>query len=585
MTSSALHSNGQFPTLQFGRYPWWAKIYHGFRFLPSAFQIIQSRRLSPSYSFHLSNAEGSTIGISDGDIRYPGAHVDFRRLQPLIVHLEDKRFFSHSGVDLRSVARAIVANVRSLRVVQGGSTITQQLVRNTLLVSERSLLRKIFEVLLALKLERHYSKQEILDLYCEHVYLGKGIRGFPTAAKVIFRRKLAALAEPEVYGLLGLLRKPSDTYPEGECRPFLARQKRIAAVFKADHRSDEARLSKPNPINVANFRCARFTKIIRAELHKARQSSLDLRRVGLTIDRDVQSALGAALREISVLPDVANAAGIVVSTETADVLGEAAYEHGRDTHSSPSYFGSLQAGSTFKTFALLAALKQGVALDQPLLSAPFESLCYRTSENKAWRVRNYANVYRGEISLFDAFKYSDNTAFARLAELLDTGKLFDLYRVFGLIQDLRASPAIVLGAHTSGINLLSLVAAYRALANGGSYVRPRVVQYAEFKDGTATWLPRAPESCLVPEFQVLRDLQLALLGSGPLIQGIRHSGKTGTTRTGSLFAGYNDQVASAIWIGYGKPMQEGDPKAIGAVSVFERVMNRLLGHSGDLLSI
>lgn len=574
-------SSDDLHALHFNVHPWWARVYRGLIFLPRALRQIRLRQLHPNCSIHFVSSEGGAIGISDGDIRYPASEGELSRLQPLIVALEDKRFFTHHGIDLRAVVRAIFANIRARRIVQGGSTITQQLVRNTLLAPERSIPRKLFELVLALALERHYTKQEILNLYCNQVYLGRGIRGFPAAARVIFRKRLQDLSEAQLHGLIGLLRKPASTFPTGQCEQFLSRQMKIAVLLR--HKPLHP-LSKPNPIDISNHRNPRFTRIVRAELSRSGQTLTGIRRVGLTIDRNVQHALRESLREAAVTADVTHAAGIAVSLKTGDVLGESAFESGREAESSPSYFGILQPGSTFKTFALLSALQQGISLDDNLLSAPFESLCFVRDGSTPWRVRNYANAYRGELSLLEAFRHSDNTAFARLVEMLDTDALYRTYQAFGLGQLNVASASIVLGGHKHGVNLLSLVAAYRSIGVGGNYVRPRILQYAELADGSLAWFPRARVQPLVCDFRSLRDLQRALLEAGPRIGASQYAGKTGTTRSGSLFAGYSDEVAAAIWIGYGKPVKEGDPKATGALGVFHRLMHRLVGRS-DLLSI
>lgn len=580
------HWGQEFPTLRFGAYPWWARLYYGICFLPQAFRAIQERKLFPAYSFHLINAQECLIGISHGDLRYPATAGELTKLEPLIVQLEDRRFFKHLGIDLRGIARATAANLRFRGIVQGGSTITQQLVRNTLLVPERSVMRKLVEALLAVKLEKHFSKQEILELYCNHVYLGKGVRGFPAAAKIIFRKKLSSLNDHQICGLLGLLRAPEQTFPDHYGDRFGKRQQKVCKILKFPNPTPDKHTTRPNPINISSHRCPRFTHIVKSELIRLMGSiPNDTRRVGLTINSLIQSSLNDALGEISKLPEIASAAGVILSTVTADVLGEVAWDSGRDAQFSPTYFGSLQPGSTFKTFALLSALQQGISLTQPLMSAPFESLCYRGLENRPWRVRNYANMYRGPISLSEAFKHSDNTAFARLVEILDTDQMFSLYKAFGLFVGRQASPAIVLGGHKGGINLLALVSAYRAIARGGSYVHPRIIQYIEFTDGSFQSFRRPRESQLVWEYQPIRDLQLALLNAGPLVGGIKQAGKTGTTRTGSLLVTYNDQIASAIWIGYKGSIAEGDPKAISATTAFERFMNRLLGHRSDLLSI
>lgn len=587
MPNSTFTNSGQeFPTLRFSIYPWWARFYYGICFLPQAFRVIKERQLTSACLFHLLNAQERPIGISDGDIRYPATTDELARLHSLIIYLEDRRFFKHFGIDIRGIVRAAAANLRFLGIIQGGSTITQQLVRNTLLVPEHSILRKLCEVILAIKVEKHFSKREILDLYCNYVYLGKGIRGFPAAAKIIFRRNLSALNDIQICGLLGLLRTPTRTFPHNDSNSFLTRQLKISKVLKARITGHDQTSVKPNPINIANHRCSRFTHIVKSELVRLTgQMPRDIRRVGLTIDSSVQTSLSATLREISRLPEVKSTAGVILATATADVLAEAAWESGHDTQFSPAYFGSLQPGSTFKTFTLLSALQQGLSLNQPLISAPFESSCYRSAGNTPWRVRNYANVYRGVISLNDAFKYSDNTAFARLAEMLDTDQLFDLYKDFGLCAGAQATPAIVLGGQKSGVSLLSLVAAYRAIANGASYIRPRIVQYIEFRDGSFMSFQRSQEMYLVRQYQAIRNLHLALLNAGPLVCGKKQAGKTGTTRTGNLLVSYNDQIASAIWVGYRKPITEGDLKAVGATTAFERFMNRLLGYRSDLLSI
>lgn len=575
-----------FPTFRFGTYSWWAGFYHGICFLPQAFQAIQERNFTPTYSFHLVNAQTCLIGISDGDVRYPATKEELDRLKPLIVYLEDRRFFKHFGIDVIGIARAMTANLRFCGIVQGGSTITQQLVRNTLLAPERSIMRKILEMLLAIKMEKHFSKQEILDLYCNYVYLGKGIRGFSAAAKIILRSKLSAINDLQIYGLLGLLRTPERTFPDKDSVQFIKRQNQISKILKTKIFKTDLQGVKPNPINVGNFKCPRLTQIVRSELVSLTgYIPRDMRRVGLTINNIVQTSLSEALCEITRLPQVKSAAGIILSTTRADVLAEVAWKSGYATQFSPAYFGSLQPGSTFKTFALLSALQQGISLTQTLTSAPFESSCFRSGRNNPWRVRNYANMYKGEICLKDAFKLSDNTAFARLVEMLDTEKLFNSYKDFGLFAGEQASPAIVLGGHKGGVSLLSLVAAYRAIANGGTYIRPRIIQYVEFNDGSFLPFPTSRGIQLVREFQAIRDLQLALVEAGPIVRGAKQAGKTGTTRTGSLLATYDDQIATAIWVEYEKPIPEGDPKAVSATQGFDRFMNKLLGYQQDLLLI
>lgn len=183
------------------------------KFLPGAWRTIELKQLAPALSFHIASRNETQLGISGGDLIYNATSRELKDVKRLVLELEDHRFFHHAGIDLPSIIRACVRNLRAGQVVQGGSTITQQLVRNTLITPDRSLVRKAVEMLLAMKVERHYTKDEILYLYCNSVYLGPGLRGFSAASRVIYRKPLSTLSREELYGLIGLLRRPSATFP------------------------------------------------------------------------------------------------------------------------------------------------------------------------------------------------------------------------------------------------------------------------------------------------------------------------------------------------------------------------------------
>lgn len=167
-------------------------------FILSSWEIIRKKNILPRHTYHIFSKFEAPFAISAGDICYPISEGEVERLYPLIVRMEDRRFREHLGLDGRAFIRAIVRNAFTLSLKQGGSTITQQLVRNTLISGERSFLRKAVEAILAVKIERHYSKEEIFRLYCECVYLGRGCRGFQAASKTIYRRPLQKLSDPEL---------------------------------------------------------------------------------------------------------------------------------------------------------------------------------------------------------------------------------------------------------------------------------------------------------------------------------------------------------------------------------------------------
>ena len=201
------------PNLDLARYSAWQKPVAALRFFAAARVAIQERHLRPRHTFHLVDRREVPIGLSAGDVSYSASERDIQLMSGLIVEFEDQRFFCHPGIDVVGILRAVKSNLTAGRIVQGGSTITQQLVRNTLLTPDRSITRKLLEIVLAIIIERHYSKQEILLLYSQFVYLGPRVRGFQAASRLLFRRPLAELDVVSLCGLVGLLRQPTCTYP------------------------------------------------------------------------------------------------------------------------------------------------------------------------------------------------------------------------------------------------------------------------------------------------------------------------------------------------------------------------------------
>jgi penicillin-binding protein 1A len=584
-----------FPRLDLGSKGGWEKFVQVIRFLPLACSVIESKTLQPKFTFHMLDRRESFVGLSGNAICYPADDRELEAACRLVVHVEDRRFFSHHGVDPLAIIRSLIKNLSARRIVQGGSTITQQLIRNTFLTSDHSFTRKFLEIFLAWRMERYYSKKDILSLYAQLVYLGRGIRGFAAASKAIYRRPISALDHEQLCGLVGLLRRPSATHPLKSAASYLDRQafligltheqKRITTKERAQIRRS---LPLPNPINVAGFRKGRWTTTAETTVKSllGEYAVSNISRVGLTIDQSLQRTVDSVLKDISLEAEISRMAGVMMDNSTGDILVESAWEKGLESAYSPTFNGRIQPGSTFKTFGYLAALESGFTPDMLLESRPFESSFVKNGNGSYWCVRNYANKYRGTVPLIEAFQCSDNSAFARLTEMIPSAALGATYQRFGLCPEDDVTPAIVLGGTTRGVSLLSLISAYATIARGGVRVRPRFVRFVQYSDGSFLRIPVVQQDTLVIyDNSILLALRAALKRAGEVISSARFSGKTGTTKKGSLFVGYNQEVSLAIWIGYRTVQSEHRNKGVTSIDAIERIVQKLLGYRQDLFSI
>lgn len=572
-----------FPTLRLRSIPFALRPLRALSFLVRAWRVIENRKLLPTYTFHIATRTGGTFSISSGDTIYPLAPGATKRIEELIVALEDKRFFRHKGVDARAICRAMIENARALRIKQGAGTITQQLVRNTLLTPERSVLRKLLEILLALKLERHYSKQEILSLYCEFCYTGPGHRGFEAAARAIFRRPLHRLSDAETCAIAGLIRRPEAVYPRNDARQLAQRQLFVTRIARLNAGSID--IASINPIHLSRLKRARLTRLVRREIFsRAIGGPLNVARVETTIDGEVQRAADDIAKRYAAHADISTIAIIVMDNESGGVLAESAWAMNAESEFSPSFDGRIQAGSTFKTFALLSALEQGFSLELPLLSAPFQSSTFHSAPGVPWKVRNYGHEYFGPITLLRAFVKSDNTAFGRLAEMIDIQEVYSLFRRFQLLRD-DATPSLVLGSLAEGVRLIDLAAAYCAIARNGSYRTPHLIRGVEFRDKTFLSLGPLQERLVIGDSSACHSIRYALSAAGLTTSSAAWAGKSGTTRDSSLYVGYNERISAAILVGFRSPQVEHNPKGITAAHILDRIAQALLGHRSDLLSI
>lgn len=560
--------------LNLENYSTWQQPFAALKAIYPILSSIRKKQFGLPLSMHVRSSNGALIGVTANEICYPIAESErFRELKRLICRTEDVRFFQHKGIDWKGVLRAAAINLRKAEMRQGGSTITQQLARSIFLSPHKSITRKICEAAIALRLERSLSKDEILTAYCNSVYLGYGLRGFEAASRFIFRRPLHQLESHQLAGLVGLLCAPNKFHPLRNTEVFLQRKMQLAARLSIEDFSNQI-----NPVSHQLFRIPRIEKQIVSTLDRMGFSSVDVQSVETTINKKLQREIDQQIKAASIEENINNIAVVVLCNHTGNILTESSWSNGVETEFSPTFDGKIQPGSTYKPFAVIAALEQGIALDTEIESAPFSTaLNLQTWHAANWSVRNYRDRYFGCSSIQTALVNSDNSVFARLALALDQAKLSETYRRFNLISDGQFTPSTVLGGVRGGSSLLAIAAAYSAIARNGVYIAPRLLKFIQFRDGTFSYIPQ-PEGRSILAPIVCDQINRVLRQSGVALSNGVIAGKSGTTKTGSLFAGYDKNVSLAVWVNFKKTPSEHDDKAVTAKNTIKKIADAMLGY-------
>jgi len=488
-----------------------------------------------------------------------------------VVAGEDRRFYEHDGVDLRAVARALVANQRAGEVVQGGSTITQQLVKNRYFPdADRSVERKVEEARLARDIEQHATKDEILTDYLNTVYFGAGAYGVQAAARTYFGIDVGALDLVQATLLAGLLRAPESASPLAHPEQALAERARVLDAMAEEAMIDPsaAEAAKTAPLAVQPpppppvTRYPYFVEYVKRALLADPTLGADepsrVRRLfggGLRIHTTIDPAVQAAAeRSATVLGDPGDPeVGIAVVRPSDGAL--VALVGGRDfaaAHFDVASQAKRQPGSTMKTFALVTALREGRRLDDRIDSGSV--VLNRGQGLEPWSVRSSTS---GFISLNDALVKSSNGAYARLAMALGGQRISDQARLMGVNKDLGDHPAVALGGVREGVNALDLASGYATIANAGVHRPTMAVTGVTDAEGAPVWAPTAdPIVAMDAEAawmttQALRGVVEE--GTGQAARLDRPAaGKTGTSQNyaDAWFVGFTPDLAAAVWVGY-----------------------------------
>ena len=494
------------------------------------------------------------------------------------IAIEDRRFFEHGGVDIEGIARAAVADVRAGGIVEGGSTITQQLVRNLYISREQTVQRKVKEACLATKLDRAWTKQRILTTYLNQVYYGNHAYGIEAAARTYFSKPARKLTVSEAALLAGLTQAPSIYDPFTVPARALARRKEVLAAM-VDTGVISQRIYRKTLAAGVTIRPGRLYNEIREpyffgyvrdkliEAYGAGQVRSGGLKVYTTIVPRYQRLAEKAIRDTLNQPTDPAAALISISPKTGAIRAMAAVVPNRPKNQ----FNLLsqarrQPGSTFKTFVLTAAVEQGINPDSTYyVSAPFTYKVHpagNCDDGTWWCVHTYANDYYGWSSIRSATLRSDNSVYAQLT--LDVGpqKVAEVARRMGVRSQLDVKGAYVpsIGLGSIAISPLDLATAYSTLAAGGVHAEPMAIRRVVLSDGKddtqAGWgIPKRHRAISEGVAAIVTRIleQNVQSGTGTrAAMGRPAAGKTGTNEehADAWFAGYTPELATTVWIGY-----------------------------------
>jgi penicillin-binding protein 1A len=510
--------------------------------------------------------DGSLLGERGGGDAYIPVDMLPQHLIDAVIATEDRRFFRHWGIDPFGLVRAAFANYRAGRVTEGGSTLTQQLAKNLFLGSERTIARKLQEVVMALWLETRLGKRNILELYLNRVYFGAGAYGVESAARRFFGKSVRDLSLIEAAMIAGLLKAPSRYSPA--LNPAMAQQ-RAQSVLAKMVEADLISAAEGDKAANAPLRFARHLQRGQSGFDYAVDAALehlppligthvDEIIVETTVDADLQQrAQGLVQEALATDGAAANAsqAGLVLMDVHGGIralIGGRSYV---DSQFNRALKARRQPGSAFKMFVYLAAIESGLKPDSTVLDLPLLG--------SGWSPRNEGSGYRGAVTLRDALARSMNAAAARLHMTVKPRTTAAVARRLGIQSTLRADASLALG--TSEVSLLELTGAYGVLAGGGRAVEPHIV--ARVRTGSGQVLFRRstsqPEIVVAPaHVAAMNDMLSAVLVSGTgkraALPGHQAAGKTGTSQgfRDAWFVGYTAQYVAGVWIGNddGRPM-------------------------------
>ena len=496
-----------------------------------------------------------------------------------IVAVEDRRFYEHRGIDLRGMGRALWTDISHRGTVQGGSTITQQFVKNAYLTSQKTIGRKLFEAALAWQLEQRWSKDRILTAYLNTVYFGNGAYGVEQASRIYFHHPAAQMRPSEAALLAGIPEDPSLWDPVAHPKTAKARRNFVLRQLyrqgyitlsqygdgKDDPMPDPTKVNLPSTQGVAAPYFANYVKDQLVKQYGPSRTFGGGLRVRTTLDVDLQKLAREAIA--SVLPGSVRsapygptAAMVVLDAQKGSVLAMVGGANYHRSQFNLATQGERQPGSSFKPFVLATALSEGISPSSIITSSKHVTI---NADGRLWQVNNFEGEALGPIDLTKAITVSDNSVFSQLTALVGPRNVRDMAKNLGITTKLNGYFAIGLGAEPS--TPLEMARAYNTFANGGARIdgsifgnAPRAVDCLTDVRNVCTEQNLPVDKPILTSTQaetidqLLQGVVQSGTGTAAAIPGWQIAGKTGTTENygDAWFVGYTPQLVVAVWVGY-----------------------------------
>jgi penicillin-binding protein 1B len=512
-------------------------------------------------------------------------------LSNAIIAIEDQRFLSHGGIDPRGILRAIYSNIRAGGIVQGGSTITQQLVKNFFLTQKRSFIRKFNEAVMAVMIEHKYSKDEILETYLNEVYFGQrgpaGIFGVAEAARFYFAKPLKELTLAECAALAAIIRSPRLYSPFKNRNAVIQRRNLVLkkmlesrTILKSEYLEATHEDLRPGLIAISSNIAPYFVDFVRQELlehYSAKTLNTQGLKIFTTLEISLQilanDAVQTTLKRLeSSFPalktsapkkfeekfEPLQAAFISIQPQSGYIRALVGGRDYNETQFNRVVQAYRQPGSLFKPFVFLAAFLQKGGSQYKLTGTQIDEPFQWRYEGQTWEPKNYEETFRGEVTLREALENSINIPTAKLAREIGIKPIAALAKRMGIKTKLPPLPSIALGS--SEVTMSDIATAYAVLANGGTHSTPLSIKHVVSPDGKVLEQRPIKIKKIIPDdisYLITYALQGAIdRGTARGLRMMNFSqtaaGKTGTTSDymDAWFAGYTPNLLAVSWVGF-----------------------------------